>query len=150
MSAMFTTESGNSRFSVANPVSVVSPRFVKVIGPSAGSATVRSNGITPPSAGKSPMNTTMRATITPVAEATLQNGVPYCRWIRENGRGACPCRPISDPIPLAARMLAFEALTMLNIAPATISDRPAGPRKPAATRPHSGLALLGDDFGRDR
>jgi hypothetical protein len=44
-----------------------------------------------------------------VADITLQNGVPYLRWIRENGRGACPCRPISAPIPLAARMLAFDA-----------------------------------------
>jgi hypothetical protein len=54
-------------------------------------------------------------------------GVPYLRWIRENGRGACLRRPISAPIPLAARMLAFDALTMLKMAPVTMSDRPIGP-----------------------
>jgi hypothetical protein len=81
------------------------------------------------------MKTTMSVTIRTVADTTLQYGVLYSGWMRENGRGAWPCRPISEPMPLAARMLAFEALTILNTAPATMSDRPTGPRKPAATRP---------------
>jgi len=55
--------------------------------------------------------------------------------MREKRRGACPCRPISDPMLLAASTLAFDALIMLKIAPATISPIPMLPRKAFATVP---------------
>jgi hypothetical protein len=105
---------------VAKPVSTVNPRLT---------------GNSPPSLGNTAMNTTMSVTIVAVAAVTLQNGVLNLGWIRANERGACPCRPISEPILDAARIDAFEADTIEKTAPATISDRPIGPRNPAATSP---------------
>lgn len=42
---------------------------------------------------------------------------------------------MSEPIPVAARIDAFEADTIENTAPATISACPGGPRNPSATSP---------------